>query len=46
MLLRSQFNLNYFAISEVDQWWNDFVNEWTDIGACMSHPDPAWNCCS
>ena len=34
MLLSSQFNINYFAISEVDQWWSDFVQEWTNIGEC------------
>ncbi len=41
MLLSSQFNINYFAISEVDQWWSDFVNEWTNIGTSRDHPNLA-----
>ncbi|KAK9918864.1 hypothetical protein WJX75_007628 [Coccomyxa subellipsoidea] len=42
MLLSSQFNINYFAISEVDQWWNDFVNEWTDIGKTLAGDGKFW----
>lgn len=33
MLLSSQFNVNYFAISEVDQWFTDFTDEYSNIGA-------------
>jgi hypothetical protein len=33
MLLSSQFNVNYFAISEVDQWFPDFQDEYTQSGA-------------
>jgi hypothetical protein len=32
MLLSSQFNINYFAISEVDQWFPDFAVEWEHAG--------------
>lgn len=33
LLLSSQFNINYFAISEVDQWFGDFTDVWTQAGA-------------
>ena len=33
MLLSSQFNVNYFAISEVDQWFPDFQDEYAQNGA-------------
>jgi len=32
LLLSSQFNINYFAISEVDQWFGDFSDVWTQAG--------------
>ncbi|CAL8471625.1 g11167 [Coccomyxa elongata] len=42
MLLSSQFNINYFAISEVDQWWSDFVQEWTNIGKTLEGDGKFW----
>ena len=38
LLLSSQFNINYFAISEVDQWFEEFVQEWVQAG--MAYFDP------
>ncbi len=32
LLLSSQFNINYFGISEVDQWFGDFSDVWTQAG--------------
>ena len=32
LLLSSQFNINYFAISEVDQWFGDFSDVWAQAG--------------
>lgn len=40
MLLSSQFNINYFAISEVDQWFTDFQEEWATTGAPRSQDLP------
>ena len=36
MLLSSQFNVNYFAISEVDQWFTDFADEYSNIGVQLT----------
>jgi hypothetical protein len=35
LLLSSQFNINYFAISEVDQWFGDFSDVWAKAGAAV-----------
>lgn len=46
MLLSSQFNVNYFAISEVDQWFTDFADEYSNIGARQIAPfDMQWLLC-
>ncbi len=37
LLLSSQFNINYFGISEVDQWFGDFSDVWTQAGGYGSN---------
>lgn len=42
MLLSSQFPVNYFGISDVEQWFDDFADEFLDTGKVLPGPSKFW----
>lgn len=42
MLLSSQFPINYFSVSEVDQWWSDFRDVLTAGTHKQLKAEPFW----
>ena len=42
MLLSSQFPINYFGISDVEQWFDDFGAEFADTGRVLPGPSKFW----
>lgn len=42
MLLSSQFPINYFGISDVEQEFDDFAAEFSDTGKVLPGPSKFW----
>lgn len=42
MLLSSQFPINYFGISDVEQWFEDFTDEYADTGKVLPGSAKFW----
>ncbi|KAK9803808.1 hypothetical protein WJX73_001553 [Symbiochloris irregularis] len=42
MMLSSQFPSNYFGVSDVEQWFDDFADEFADTGKVLPGPSKFW----
>ena len=40
--MSSQFPINYFGISDVEQWFDDFSDEYADTGKVLPGPSKFW----
>ena len=42
MLKMDQFPINYFGVSDVEQWFDDFVDEYADTGKVLPGSHKFW----
>ncbi len=42
MMLSTQFPINYFSVSEVEQWFSDFGAEFSDCKKALPGDDRHW----